>query len=81
MKGLKPRIYIPKTEKAVEGRFCADFGNGKKEGGAMSRLKTRLEERDGELVPVLATEKRRSDEIYDTRDEYELDREIMKETR
>ena len=47
----------------------------------MSRLKTRLEERDGELIPVLATEKRRSDEIYDTRDEHELDREIMKETR
>lgn len=81
MKGLKPRIYTPKTAKAVEGRFCADLGNGKKEGGAMSILKTRLEERDGELVPVLATEKRRSDEIYDTRDEYELDREIMKENR
>ena len=44
----------------------------------MSRLKTRLEERDGELVPVLATEKRRSD---DTREEYEIDREIMKDNR
>lgn len=47
----------------------------------MGRLKTRLEERDGELVPVLSTEKRRSDEIYDTREEYELDREIMKDSR
>lgn len=40
-----------------------------------------LEERDGELVPVVKWGIDPSKEIYDTREEYELDREIIKQNK
>jgi hypothetical protein len=47
----------------------------------MGRLRTRLEERDGELVPIVMWGIDPSEEIYDTREEYELDREITKQNK
>lgn len=44
----------------------------------MSRWKTKLEERDGELMPVSHYEQSAD---FDTREEYELDRECRREAR
>ena len=47
----------------------------------MSRRKIILEERDGELVPIVKWGIDPSKEIFDTREEYELDRECREEAR